>query len=33
MNKQEMTNPKNSESINSRDTKITAPEEAQYLGD
>ena len=24
---------KNHESTNSRDTKITAPEEAQYLGD
>ena len=33
MNKQEMTNPKNSESTNTRDTKITAPEGANYMGD
>ena len=33
MNKQEMTNPKNSESTNPRDTKITAPEGANYMGD
>ena len=26
-------NPKNSETTNSRDTKITAPEGARYLGD
>ena len=33
MNKQEMTKPKNSESTNSKDKKITAPEGARYLGD
>ena len=33
MNKQEMTKPKKSESTNTRDKKITAPEGARYFTD